>query len=172
MKKLKDMFSEKSIVAICLAVGAFLLLTPILFDAEKNDGTAAEYTASDEMAQYSLMLESGLQKAVSQMTGSDNVKVMITLDSTFENIYVSDASINEAVTADKTDIKSEKQLVLTGSSGKEQLPVVVKRIPPKVKGAVIVCEGGNDKNVRSSIAAMAATALNISETKIYVTGGY
>ncbi len=172
MKKLKDMLSEKSVVAICLAVGAFLLLTPVLFDGVKDGGTSDEYTASDEMAQYSLMLESGLQKAVSQMTGSDNVKVMITLDSTFENVYVSDASINEAVTADKTDIKSEKQLVLTGASGKEQLPVVVKRIPPKVKGAVIVCDGGNDKNVRSSIAAMAATALNISETKIYVTGGY
>ena len=172
MKKLKEMFGEKIVIIIGFALGVIFILTPVLFGDEEKNSSQAEYGASDELAQYSAMLENGLHKAVAQMIGSDNVRVMITLESTFENVYVSDASVNEAVTADKTDIRSEKQLVLTGASGKDQMPVIVKRIPPKVKGAVIVCESGNDKNVRSSIAAMAATALNISETKIYVTGGY
>lgn len=171
MKNIKDFLCEKNIVFICLFVGVVLLILPILFGNEKQREQETKTTA-DELAEYTEMLENSLKNAVSGITGNDNVRVMITLESSFENVYVSDASINEAITADKTDKKSEKQLVLTGASGQSQTPVIVKRIPPKVKGAVIVCEGGNDKNLKSCIAAMAATALNISETRIYVTGGY
>ena len=172
MKKLQQLFGEKSVVLILALLGHVLMFIPAIIENTQKGVISDDKSPSDEMAQYSEMLETGLQRAVSRMIGNDDVKVMITLDSTFENVYVSDASINEAVTADKTDIKSEKQLVLTSASGKDQLPVVVKQIPPKVRGAVIVCPGINDRNLKSSIAAMAAVALNISETKIYVTGGY
>ncbi|MBE6570804.1 MAG: hypothetical protein E7656_00970 [Ruminococcaceae bacterium] len=172
MKKIKGFFDEKTAVVVCLAAGVALLAISFLSKSYGKNNVDVPVVPSDEIAVYSGMLESGLQSAVSCMTGSENVKVMVTLDSTFENVYVSDASINEAVTSDKTDIRSERQLVLTGSVGDDQMPVVVKRIPPKVKGAVIVCDGIIDNNLKSSIAAMAATALNIPETKIYVTGGY
>ena len=171
MKKIKDLLNEKNTIFILLIIGATLIALPMLFDI-KNSPESEEYSASSEIYEYTNMLETSLQNAISQLVGSDNVKVVITLESTFENIYVSDASINEAITADKTDKRSEKQLVLTGATGQTQTPVIVKRIPPKVKGAVIVCDGGNDKTLRSCIVAMAATALNISETRIYVTGGY
>ena len=171
MKKIKDLLNEKNTIFILLIIGATLIALPMLFDI-KNTTESEEYSASSEIYEYTNMLETSLQNAISQLVGSDNVKVVITLESTFENIYVSDASINEAITADKTDKRSEKQLVLTGATGQTQTPVIVKRIPPKVKGAVIVCDGGNDKTLRSCIVAMAATALNISETRIYVTGGY
>ena len=137
--------------------------------AEKTSEKAASPSA--EISEYAAMLENGLKESVAQIVGSENVSVMITLESTFENVYVSDASINEAVTADKTDRKSEKQLVLTGASGSTQTPVVVKQLPPKVKGAVIVCERGGEKDIKERVTALAATALNISPTKIYVTGG-
>ena len=172
MKKIKDLFGEKTAVVFCVAAGVALLCFSFLSKPTETSDSQPTVDASDEIAVYSHMLESGLQSAVACMTGSDNVKVMVTLDSTFENVYVSDASINEAVTSEKTDVRSARQLVLTGSAGDGQMPVVVKRIPPKVKGAVIVCDGLANNNLKSSIAAMAATALNISETKIYVTGGY
>ena len=147
-----------------------MLIFPLLFEGERSDKERALLSPSQEMYEYSESLEKSLCSAVSEMVDSDQVSVMITLEGTFENVYASDASINEAVTADKTDMRSEKQLVLTGGNN-AQTPIIIKKIPPKVKGAVIVCKNGNDPQVKSSVAALAATALNISETKIYVTGG-
>lgn len=172
MKKLSDIFSaEKSKLLVILLLATGL----VLFFLSGNTGSngnreVAEYTPTDELAQYSELLERNLEDAVSKLTGDQNAKVMITLESTFENVYASDASINEAVTADKTDRRSEKQLVLTGGTA-SQSPVTVKRIPPKIKGAVIVCKNGEDGKTRSEITALAMAALNISESKIYVTGG-
>lgn len=157
--------------AVLLAAGLLLLLLPALLGENRRTEKAQETAASEELSAYAALLEDGLKEAVCRVVGGGDVSVMVTLDSTFENVYVNDASINEAVTADKTDRKSERQLVLIGANGENQIPVVVKRLPPKVRGAVIVCTGGNDPALRARITALAATVLNVSETKIYVTGG-
>lgn len=171
MQGISDFLSgtKGRILVISLALlGCFLIIVP---DIIKNNEKARTDAAPEEIAAYSAMLESGVREAVCRVTGSDNVSVMITLESTFENVYVSDAVVNEAVTAEKTDRQSEKQLVLTGA-GDSGMPVVVKKIPPRVKGAVIVCQGGNNSDIKNRVTAIAATVLNLSETKIYVTGGY
>lgn len=177
LKKMTGIFDgsgikQKIFITVLLAAGILLVGAPAVIESIGYSKSAPEETGvSDEISEYSALLEEGLKQAISQVVGSGNVSVMVTLESTFENVYFSDASVNEAVTADKTDIKSEKQLVLTGASGEGQTPVIVKRLPPKVKGAVIVCDRGDEADIKERVTMLAATALNISETKIYVTGG-
>lgn len=173
MKRLYDFFLEEKggkTVAILFSAGILLLFLSGSFFGSSSPGKTAK-TAANELEEYSSMLESNLEHAITTLTGDKKATVMITLESTFENVYASDASMNEAVTADKTDRKSEKQLVLTGSSASSQSPVTVKKIPPKIKGAAIVCRYGGDERVRKEIISLATAVLNISESKIYVTGG-
>ena len=156
-------------VAVCfLFLGMMILVFSLFF--EKSEAKSPKASFTDELSAYSQMLEENLKDAVSGVVGGD-VKVMITFERTFENVYYSDAVVNEAITADKTDRKSEKQLVLTGNMGDKENPVVVKMLAPKPTGAIIVCDGGNGADIKQCVTELASCALNISKNKIYVTGG-
>jgi stage III sporulation protein AG len=171
--KLSEVFAKNTKSGKAFAAGFSILgMTIIILSMffEKNDGNNKKSSFTDELSAYSVMLEENLKDAVAGVVGGD-VKVMITFESTFENVYYSDAVVNEAITADKTDRKSEKQLVLTGNMGDKENPVVVKMLSPKPTGAIIVCDGGNRADIKECVTELAACALNISKNKIYVTGG-
>ena len=171
--KMSEIFSKntksgKALAAVLLILGMAIILFSLFF--ENGEAKIKNKSFTDELSSYSQMLEDNLKDAVSGVVGGE-VKVMITFESTFENVYYSDAVVNEAITADKTDRKSEKQLVLTGNMGDKQNPVVVKMLSPKPTGAIIVCDGGNRADIKECVTELAACALNISKNKIYVTGG-
>ena len=171
--KLGDFFCKNegkgnSAAAVFLLAGMIIIAFSMLWDKDIKKSEKGSF--SDDLTCYSEMLETNLKEAVEGVVGGD-AKVMITFESTFENVYYSDAVINEAITADKTDRKSEKQLVLTGNMGNDQSPVVVKMLSPKPSGAVIVCVGGNSQEFKARVSELAACALGISKNKIYVTGG-
>lgn len=159
----------KLVSVALLSLGLILVMLSIVY--ENSGDTAKETSYTAELSEYSEELSESLKNAVCGIVGSDDVRVMITFESTFESVYYSDAVVNEAVTADKTDRKSEKQLVLTGNMGENQSPVVVKKLSPKPSGAIIVCKGGNDAEIKNRVTELASCALNISKNKIYVTGG-
>lgn len=174
MKKIADWFREEKdktkLLLLCLLlVGAVLLSLP---KSEKDTRAPSSSEACfDELREYAAFLEEGLCRTVKSTTGDETAQVFVTLEGTYENVYASDASVNEATTGDTTDRKSEKQLVLTGSGTDGKQAVTVKRLTPKVKGAVIVCRGGEEEGTKKKIVLLASTALNVPETKIYVTGG-
>lgn len=173
MKKISEWFQNENgkagqLLLCLLIIGLLLLCLP---KGEKKEGGSAEKADFDELCEYAALLEDGLCRTVKSAAGDDTAEVFVTLEGTYENVYASDASVNEATTGDKVDRKSEKQLVLTGSGTNGQQAVTVKKLTPKVKGAVIVCRGGDDETTKQRITELAATALNVPKTKIYVTGG-
>lgn len=170
MKNPKELLSGdkvKVLVISLLLVGCVLICLP---KSDKPEESASAQ-ASDELRDYAALLEEGLARTVGKVLGEENVQVFVTLESTYENVYASDASVNETTNGENCDRKSEKQLVLTGSGTNGQQAVTVKRLSPKVKGAVIVCADGNSREVQKRITELATTALNVPSTKIYVTGG-
>lgn len=170
MNIIEKMFAanrSKLIIAAVFVAGILMVFIP---GSKSSDIAVSKNSGVDEMQIYSGLLSDELKKSVCHMLGDTDVEVMITLESSFESVYASDASITQATGEQKTDVKSEKQLVLIGPSS-QQVPVVVKKIPPKIKGVVVVCKKDISKETVTKITKLAATALNVSETKIYVTGG-
>lgn len=170
MKTWKDFpIGEKTkmFVLSLLLVGCILVCLPKSNTVEENDSSES----SDELREYAALLEEGLARTVGKALGEENVQVFVTLESTYENVYASDATVNEITDGASSDRKSEKQLVLTGSGTSGQQAVTVKRLSPKVKGTVIVCADGNKPEIQKRITELATTALNVPSTKIYVTGG-
>lgn len=168
MYDFKRLLTDGKTPIILIAVSAvlfFLLLFP-------SDKTYTEKNEPDsELSFYTRELEENLARVISGVEGAGRTQVFVTLESGFESVYASDASVYETSASGTVDTRSEKQLVLTGSGTSGQSPVVVKKISPKIKGVVIVCEGGRDEYVRKRITELAATAFNIQNSKIYVTGG-
>ena len=160
---LKD--GKASVILITVSAMLFLLVTLPSRDATES------VSSDTELSSYTRELEENLARVVSGVEGAGKTLVFVTLDTGFESVYASDASVYETSASGTVDTRSEKQLVLTGSGTSGQSPVVVKKISPKIKGVVIVCEGGRDEYVRKRITELAATAFNIQNSKIYVTGG-
>ena len=77
------------------------------------------------------------------------------------------SSTKLSVRSDSGRAKPPKSnLATTSSRADGEAPVIVKKLNPKIKGVLIVCEGGNSKHVKNEVLKAAATALNISETRI------
>ncbi len=162
----KGFFSDIKKTAPLLLLVVALVLVTVSYLPKKE--TAEE---KDELSEYSSMLEMGLKEVLSKMVDDDSLEVFVTLESSFENVYASDATVNEQDSSGLFESTSQKQIVLAGSVSGQKEALVVKRIPPKVKGAAVVCRGGDDAELKRKITALAAAVLGVAENRIYVSGG-
>ena len=149
--------------AVC---GAILLLVSS-FLTSREGGEIAQ-SGSDELSAYLASLEEHLSDTVSKINGAGKTSVFITLDCSFETVYANNAKLDESSSDyEKSQKTTEKQLATADG----ETPVIVKRLSPKIKGVLIVCEGGENQSVKNDIVRAASVALNISSNRIYVTGG-
>ena len=169
VKELLAAHSKGLILAAATLTGALLLIVSSFF---QSDGKSTRQSGETTPEDYRLSLEKSLSETVDKIDGAGKTSVMITLECSFETVYASNAKLDETLGQDESGQKTtEKQLATTSSRTDGESPVIVKKLNPKIKGVLIVCEGGNSSHVKNEVLKAAATALNISETKIYVTGG-
>ena len=88
---------------------------------------------------YASRTEARLLEIVSQISGVGEAKIFLTMDNSGENVYLKN-----------TDTKTVS-------------------IEPKVRGVVIVCDGGDDPLVVSRVLDAATKALDISSDKVCIT---
>lgn len=166
--------SPKALVAAGLAGILLIFLSSFLGggDNGKKQAPSAESITAEE---YRGELEQSVAEIVKSITGSDNVKVVITLESGIKYSY---ADIREGVSANKTENNSEstssesKQTYITvkTADGGEQALLVTTEMP-EVRGVAIVCEGGDDGETNEKIQNAVTAALNITSKRVYVAGG-
>lgn len=170
--KIKAFVKEKWI-PIAAAVGALLLLISFFgADGERNAADNTVYTSED----YIRDSESKLSEIVAGITGSKSVRIMITLESSVENIYADATKTNTALAEDGTKGESKTEqsenrekeyMIVKDADGKEQA-LTVAQVMPQIRGVVIVCSTGSDPTVAEAVRAAAATVLNISTKRVYV----
>ena len=165
--------SPKILMAAGIA-GMVLILLSSFFPAKKTtkQTAPAESLSAEE---YRVRLEEGIRQTVQCITGSDQVNVVITLESGIRYTY---ADVNEGTAASRVESNAEstsserKQSYITvrTADGGEQALLVTAEMPA-VRGVAIVCEGGDDENLNEKITNAVTAALNITSKRVYVTGG-
>ena len=168
MKKLK-----KNQIFILFLSGVLLMIIAIPvkekesdFDIHKTDGIAdgCSVDMADSMT-YTRYLEQSLEEMLSQMEGAGKVACMVTLEQSAEQVIEKDREVsNDMVTESDSQggtrttkqlSESEKTIYQEGDSG---VPYVRKEISPKVKGVLVIAEGGNNavvvKNITESVQAL------------------
>lgn len=169
--RIKEIIKGRSgliIPLLAVAVGVFLALisdasAPSKPDVEKNDNSIYSYTES---------LEGRLQTILSEIKGAGETYVMVTLESSFESVYASNARLEEGVSELSSSVKNtEKEIALAGSKSGGEEPVLLKSLCPKVKGVIVVCGGAESDSVVKSIKSAVSTLLGINETKVSVVAG-
>ena len=89
---------------------------------------------------------------------------MITLQETDENFYAQNLDENK----NSGYISKKSEYVLYEDNNNDS-PVLIKQSFPKVMGVAVVCQGGNNANVKEKIISAVSSLFGISTAKISVS---
>ncbi len=162
-ERIKRFFSNDKARRIAVVCGLSLMLLLLLgsFLKRTDGGISQDAAFSEDCAKLERELEERLGALILQIDGVGKVNVMVTIDRTERFVYEK----NSKSESKENEYSEETEVVLAGSS-KEPLKTV--KIMPVVRSAAIVCEGAKDPVVRGQVANIAAKALNIGISKVYV----
>lgn len=145
------------LIAIGVIAGIVLIIIGSM-NSKQPDLKPAEEPLINLSETYTEKLEIKLRELIESIDGVSNAKVMLTLDSGSEYIYAQNNSENK------------REYVIISEADKSETLTLVKEINPKIRGVVVVCQGGNNPVVQSQIINLLSTLFNLPSNRVYVTG--
>ncbi len=148
-------------------------------NAGGESGAETKAQAPETFAEdaYVQELERELEELLQCMEGAGRVKVMITLQSTGEEIVEKDrpasrSSVTEQDAAggsrSTNDMNSEETTVFITDADGRQIPYVRKKLQPAVAGVAVLAEGGGREQVRRNISEAIQALFGIDANKIKI----
>lgn len=143
-------------------------------ESQTDPVAVTDGTASGE--EYARQLEQRLREILSQMEGVGKVRVMITLESSRELVVEKEqpflrSSTNEndsqGGTRSVSQLESEDNTVYR-TDGSVSEPYVVKTLPPRVEGVVVVAEGAGSGTVNLTIVELVQALFDVEAHKVKV----
>ena len=159
---------RKNLREIVIILGVMLIL--VIFFTPSGDNTQQVVETSVTADEYAQLLENNIADTVKSIVGGKPT-VMVTLKSGTEYVYANEEKSDSDEDESESRVKDsvEKKVVILDENGKE-VPLTVTEIMPKVKGIVIVCNGGNDSSVQTLIRNTISVALGVESDCVCVTG--
>lgn len=151
--KIKAGKNKKNVLLIALgAVGILLILVGTFVRLPgKADG-------DESFSYYTTELEEKIASLCETVDGITHAKVLLTLDGGSEYVY-----------AENEQAAARDYVIIT--SGKNDSPVLVNEIYPKIRGVAVVCTGGDRPDVQVKVTELLSAALGIGTNRIKVAGG-
>ena len=121
-------------------------------------------------------LEARLENILSKIAGVGKVNVMITYSESTQVVPVynkkektsnTDESDSGGGKRKVEEVDSSEEVVYTDSTGKGEI-VTQKTISPKIEGAIVICEGADNSNVKTNIIQAVEAATGLATHKIQV----
>lgn len=156
----------KIIVIIGIIGIALLLASEMLASGESTAQDSVNVNVSAQ--EYTKTLEKELGTILSKIDGAGECNVMITMDCGVETIYATQEESKYDTDGDSESRDNSVSYVILNNSSSGKQALVIKEIQPKVRGIIIVCEGGGNSNVKMNIINAVSSAFDISSTKISV----
>lgn len=155
--------------ALVLLLGIALMLVPI---GKKTTGQSKSQTAQETVPQtvtdYKTQTEQQLATILRQVNGAGSVSVMLSLKSGEQTIYQTDSALVSQTADGTTSNSASETTVVLSRDDVGQEAVVAKVLTPTFLGAVVVCQGADDPQVRLSVIQVVASATGLSSEKITV----
>ncbi len=173
--------SERSItiIVICGIIGVGLVFISSHFEKpESNEQVQVTEDNDNTFAtDYKQSISEELGNMISSIEGAGKTKIMVTLGGTVRNIYATDTDINDKDSAkktgenqntDKQNTEKKKYILVREKDGSEKA-LSLGQLVPEIKGVLVICEGGDNEQVRERITDAVSAALNITRSHICVT---
>ena len=168
-----DIFKKENILKVTVIVGLVgivLIFCSNFIGGEKKD-TFAEASAeeTDTVSEYRMELCDELGNMLASIEGVGKTKIMLTLDGTVRNIYATDNDVQQRETSgDKQSNERQSCIVVRQNDGSEKA-LTVGQLMPKIKGVLVVCEGGDKEEVCVKITEAVSAALDVNKSHICVS---
>lgn len=153
-KQLINLVKEYKYVALILAIGILLMLLP-----EKQDMPDSAPVQSSEDN-----LQTQLEEILSQIRGVGKVRVLLTVESGERTLYIRDEDRSES----SENSQTRSQAVIITDSDRAQQGLISQVLPPSYLGAVIVCQGGDQPEVKLAVVEAVCDAVGLTADKISV----
>ena len=165
MKLLENLSGKKK--SLILAMAGIIGLLLIIFGTfgEKKEATEEISKNSKEnisTLEYIEALENKIGNITEQITGSGNVRVIVSVSSGTEYIYVSNEKQGE-------NSSSKEYITVRTENGADEL-ILFKEIYPEVTGVSVACKGGDSPEVQAKLIAVISTSLNVRSNRICIVG--
>lgn len=140
MKKqnIKDLLLTDKAGTIIILIGVIAL--GLIFISSLGSSNKVE--SSDvgfDTTTYQNVLTEEIHNMVTSIEGAGESKILLTLDNSYEYIYLDDGK------------------------------TLQKIMEPKIRGVVVVCEGADSSLVKLQISELLTTALDIPSTRVYIS---
>lgn len=156
-EKIPKWFHRYRYPIVILLVGLVLLTIPGRKETEIQQDAQQSNTQLPDIAQQ-------LAQILGQMEGVGKVKVMLTVAEGETMLYHSDEDIS---TGDTTS-SVRKETIIINDSDRNQQALVTQILPPKYKGAVIVCQGADIPTVKLAVVEAVSKATGLGADQISV----
>ena len=150
-------------VLIVIIAGIVLLLWPT-GERKQNAGTDGSAAALEKFDLEAL--EKKLSRTLSMVEGAGEVTVTLTVQRGMEQVLASDRTTS--VSERGSSVEDETVLVNTGSG---QETVLLTQKYPTFQGALIVCEGGDNAQVRLLLTQAVSALTGLGADRITVCKG-
>lgn len=156
--KIKVFCRKYRYVFIVFAVGLVLMCLPKMSAKEEIS------EQNTPMQEESISLKEEMEEILSKISGAGKVSVMLTDRTGSETIYQTDRQ--ESQSEDNLSVKTETVVISTGSYEKTYLVRQVN--PPRYLGAVVVCQGADDPQIRLAIVDAVSKLTGLGANSISV----
>lgn len=177
-EKLSGLWSRYRYPLIVLMLGLLLVLWPgkQAKSAEVAGASASASGPSEQQSElssfseqtYCRQTEQKLEQILGKIASAGRVKVMLTLQSGTSTQYQTDVSSQTSGTGEQQEQSLEQKTVMLSKGSSYNEAAVVKTEYPTFRGALIVCEGGDEPAVRLQIVNAVSALLGLGADKITV----
>lgn len=144
-------------------LGVFLMVYDKLIFKTENETNVKKDVKDTIQDNFNNDTENKLANILSNVKGVGLVKVMIEYSEGKETIiaenYIDESSSKNGDTQDKI----EKEVALS-----KDCPIILKEISPKVKGVIIVAQGGDNVEIKKQLISATMSLLDLDANKIEV----
>lgn len=139
---------------LILLVGLALMLLPTGGNQHPEPETPAIQSEEPD-------LEARLSALLRQIRGAGEVEVLLTVRTGGETHYQTDED-------SQTDVRRNVSTVIVENENRQELGLVRRTDPPVYQGAVVVCQGAEDPQVRLAIVEAVSCATGLGADRITV----
>lgn len=163
--------AQQKVVPLAVKYRAVLivLLAGVLLLASGGRGAKEEAVVSDVSAEPSAFdlaaFEQALCDKLAAVDGVGRVELMLSLEESGEAVY----AVNTRQTTGMDSSQSyESDLTILSDGSYGEKPVTVKNLLPTFRGAVVLCDGADNAQVRLAVTQAVSTVCGIGSDKVTV----
>ena len=166
LKNLK--IGKKNLILVAIAIFIMVLLLVSEFLTPENTESISKENTEIYSSQYIEKTEKELEALLENISGAGEVKVMITLENCYENVFAKGYSEKNDSKTDSQKSESEEEYIIIKNGSNNEECLVVKVLQPTVKGVAVIAQGAGNTQVKNAITQTVCALFDISTAKVSV----